>query len=72
VDASLFHVIAPAGELGLTTVWINRLDEKAEPKPDRELTDVKELPDTLDELVPAPCTSSSARRGWMTWWRSPS
>jgi 2-haloacid dehalogenase len=52
VAASLFHDIAPARELGLKTVWINRLGEKAEPKPDRELTDLSKLPDTLDELVP--------------------
>ncbi len=51
VAASLFHDIAPATELGLTTVWINRLGEQAEPEPDRELPDLVELPDTLDELV---------------------
>jgi 2-haloacid dehalogenase len=53
VAASLHHDIAPARELGLRSVWINRLDEKPEPKPDRELRDLSELPDTLDELVPA-------------------
>jgi 2-haloacid dehalogenase len=53
VAASLFHDIAPAKELGLKTVWVNRLEEKPEPKPDRELTDLSKLPDTLDELVPA-------------------
>jgi 2-haloacid dehalogenase len=53
VAASLVHDIAPARELELKTVWINRLGEKAEPKPDRELTDLSKLPDTLDELVPA-------------------
>ena len=53
VAASLFHDIAPARELELKTVWINRLDEKAEPKPDRELTDLSNLPETLDDLVPA-------------------
>jgi 2-haloacid dehalogenase len=52
VAASLVHDIAPARELGLKTVWINRLGEEAEPKPDRELTDLSKLPDTLDELVP--------------------
>jgi 2-haloacid dehalogenase len=52
VAASLFHDIAPARELGLKSVWINRLGEKAEPEPDRELADLKELPDTVDELVP--------------------
>jgi 2-haloacid dehalogenase len=53
VAASLFHDIAPARQLGLKSVWINRLGEKPEPKPDRELTDLSGLPDTLDELVPA-------------------
>ncbi|MFL5930128.1 MAG: haloacid dehalogenase type II [Gaiellaceae bacterium] len=54
VAASLFHDIAPAKELGLRSVWINRLGEGADPEPDRELTDLSALPDTLDELVPAP------------------
>jgi 2-haloacid dehalogenase len=53
VAASLFHDIAPARELGLTSVWINRLGEQADPEADRELTDLSELPDTLDELLPA-------------------
>ncbi|HXH87964.1 MAG TPA: haloacid dehalogenase type II [Gaiellaceae bacterium] len=52
VAASLFHDIAPGRELGLTTVWINRLGERADPVPDRELTDLAGLPDVLDELVP--------------------
>src|SRR3954471_21712515 len=51
VAASLFHDIAPARELGLKNVWINRLGEQPEPEPDRELTDLASLPDTLDELV---------------------
>jgi 2-haloacid dehalogenase len=51
VAASLFHDIAPARELGLTSVWINRLGERADPEPTRELRDLSELPDTLDELV---------------------
>jgi 2-haloacid dehalogenase len=53
VAASLFHDIAPARELGLRSVWINRLREQADPEPDRELIDLRELPATLDELVPA-------------------
>jgi 2-haloacid dehalogenase len=53
VAASLFHDIAPAKELGLRTVWINRLGELAEPEPDVELPDLSGLPDALDELVPA-------------------
>ena len=51
VAASLFHDVAPARELGLKSVWINRLAEQPEPQPDRELTDLSNLPDTLDELV---------------------
>jgi 2-haloacid dehalogenase len=53
VAASLFHDVAPAAELGLRTVWINRLGEEADPEPTRELSDLSQLPDTLDELVPA-------------------
>jgi 2-haloacid dehalogenase len=53
VAASLFHDIAPANELGLRSVWINRLGELPEPRSTRELTDLSPLPDALDELVPA-------------------
>ena len=53
VGASLFHDIAPANELGLATVWINRLGERGVPRPSRELPDLAGLPDVLDELVPA-------------------
>jgi len=53
VAASLLHDVAPARELGLRSVWINRLGEQAEPDPDRELPDLSDLPDVLDELVPA-------------------
>ena len=52
VAASLFHDIAPANELGLTSVWINRLGEQPAPEPTRELSDLARLPDVLDELVP--------------------
>jgi len=53
VAASLFHDIKPARELGLRSVWINRLGETADPQPDRELTDLSNLPDTLEALVPS-------------------
>ena len=53
VAASHFHDVAPAVELGLRSIWINRLGESAEPQPTRELADLARLPDTLDELVPA-------------------
>jgi 2-haloacid dehalogenase len=52
VAASLFHDIAPANELGLTSVWINRLGERPGPQPTRELNDLEALPDTLAELAP--------------------
>src|SRR2546429_3099723 len=53
VAASLFHDIAPARELRLASVWINRLGERADPEPTRELADLTRLPETLDDLVPA-------------------
>jgi 2-haloacid dehalogenase len=52
VGASLFHDIAPAQEIELLTVWINRLGENADPIPDRELTTLDGLADALDGLVP--------------------
>lgn len=52
VAASLFHDVAPARELGLKSVWINRLEEDSAYAPDVELTDLSGLPDALDELVP--------------------
>jgi 2-haloacid dehalogenase len=54
VAQSHFHDVVPASELGLRTVWINRLDEDGEPRPTAELPDLERLPDTLDALVPAP------------------
>jgi 2-haloacid dehalogenase len=51
VAARLFHDIGPANELGLPSVWINRLGETPGPMPTRELPDLSRLPDTLDELV---------------------
>jgi 2-haloacid dehalogenase len=54
VAASLFHDIAPANELGLRSVWINRTAQAAPTvTPTRELADLLALPETLDELVPA-------------------
>lgn len=53
VAASLFHDIAPCNELGVRSVWINRLGEPVPAAPPtRELTDLFALPETLDELVP--------------------
>ena len=53
VAASLFHDIAPANELGLRSVWVNRLNEPAAHQPTRELRDLDHLAATLDELAPA-------------------
>ena len=53
VAASLFHDIAPARDLGLTAVWINRLGEASELPRAGELSDLRRLPDVLDSLVPA-------------------
>jgi 2-haloacid dehalogenase len=52
VAQSHFHDIVPAYELGIRTVWINRLGERGEPAPTRELPDLRGLADVLDELVP--------------------
>ena len=53
VAASLFHDIAPCNELGLRSVWVNRLGEEATVQPTVQLSDLFGLPETLDELVPA-------------------
>ncbi len=52
VAQSYFHDIVPAMQLGLRSIWINRLGERAEPPPSRELAELSRLPDTLDQLVP--------------------
>jgi 2-haloacid dehalogenase len=52
VAQSHFHDIEPANELGLRSVWINRLGERHEPPPTRELRDLNGLADVLDELAP--------------------
>jgi 2-haloacid dehalogenase len=51
VGASLYHDVAPAIELGLRTIWINRLGEDAEPEPDVELHSLTGLGDALDSLA---------------------
>jgi len=51
VAASLFHDVAPANELGLKSIWINRLGEAPGPQPTRELPDLSELPRALEELA---------------------
>jgi 2-haloacid dehalogenase len=51
VGASLFHDVAPAGELGLPSVWVNRLGENPGPEPDREVPDLSGVPEAAGELV---------------------
>jgi 2-haloacid dehalogenase len=51
VAASLFHDVAPANDLGLPSVWINRLGEQPRPQPTRELPDLTRLAETLEELA---------------------
>jgi 2-haloacid dehalogenase len=50
VAQSHFHDIAPASGLGIPTVWINRLGERAELEPTLELPDLAGLPDALERL----------------------
>jgi 2-haloacid dehalogenase len=52
VAQSHFHDIVPAHALGIPSVWINRLGEQGEPEPTRELPNLENLADVLDELVP--------------------
>ena len=51
VAQSLFHDIGPAQELGIRSIWINRLDEPDDPRPTVMLAGVGELADALDGLV---------------------
>ena len=51
VAASLFHDVAPANELGLPSIWINRLGETPGPQSTRELPDLTGLADTLEEVA---------------------
>jgi 2-haloacid dehalogenase len=57
VAASLFHDIAPAQELGLTAVWINRLGETSDLPRAAELADLAPLPETLEGIVPPEAAS---------------
>jgi 2-haloacid dehalogenase len=51
VTQSHFHDIAPANEQGILSVWINRLGERHQPAPTKELPDLAGLADVLEELV---------------------
>jgi len=51
VAASLFHDIGPANELGLPSVWINRLGERPGPEPTKEQPDLANLAAALEAVV---------------------
>jgi 2-haloacid dehalogenase len=51
VAASLFHDIAPAADLGIPAVWINRLGESSDLPRAAELPNLSGLPDVLDRVV---------------------
>jgi 2-haloacid dehalogenase len=53
VAQSLYHDIAPATELGIRSIWINRLGEPEDSRPAKTLSELSGLPDALDELIPA-------------------
>jgi FMN phosphatase YigB (HAD superfamily) len=53
VAQSVYHDIEPASELGIPTIWINRLASKRDPPATAELPDLSELAEALDDLVPA-------------------
>jgi 2-haloacid dehalogenase len=53
VAASAFHDIAPARELGVPAVWINRLGETSELPRAGELPTLSGLADLLDRIRPA-------------------
>lgn len=53
VAQSVYHDIVPAAELGIQSIWINRLGERPDPRPAKTLPDLSDLADALDELVPA-------------------
>jgi FMN phosphatase YigB (HAD superfamily) len=52
VAQSVFHHIAPAGQLGLSTVWVNREDDRDLGEATVPIPNLDWLPETLDPLVP--------------------
>ncbi|MDQ3811465.1 MAG: haloacid dehalogenase type II [Chloroflexota bacterium] len=54
VAASPFHDLSAAERLGLTAVWINRTGERSDLARAAELSDMRELPQTLERLVSPP------------------
>jgi 2-haloacid dehalogenase len=59
VAQSYFHDIVPARDLGIPSIWINRLGERADREPTRELPDLTGLADVLDDIVPPDVPSAA-------------
>jgi 2-haloacid dehalogenase len=53
VAQSQSHDIVATEQLGVPSIWINRLGEVAQAQPTRELPDLHGLADVLDDLVPS-------------------
>jgi 2-haloacid dehalogenase len=51
VAQSLYHDIAPATQLGIPSIWINRLGEAEDARPQRTLASLARLADALDDLA---------------------
>jgi len=51
VAQSLYHDIAPATELGIPCIWVNRLGEPHDPRPVRTLPSLTGLADALDAVL---------------------
>jgi 2-haloacid dehalogenase len=51
VGASQYHDMRPASALGFRTVFIDRNGETLETSPTRVLSDLKTLPEVIDELA---------------------
>ncbi len=58
VAASAFHDLAPAAELGVPAIWINRLGESSELPRAAELPSLTGLADALEAIVPASAAAS--------------
>ena len=50
VAASLYHDIAPAAELGIPAIWINRLGEESDLPRAAETPDLRGLAEALDRV----------------------
>jgi len=51
VAQSLYHDVAPASELGISCIWINRLGEPEDPRPRTTLASLSGLAAALEEVT---------------------